>query len=318
MAPTAIGFSSSFFHQFLCRYQNREILKLSSNPILDDGNRRRKFIGIAGISLFYPFVATSLTNGPVAILGASGRTAMEVSKDMAKNGVSVVTMTRTGKDPFEIIKLGENMKQRISHYPSPVNVVSEDSLREALSKVKPSGIIFCASASKKGGTAFEVDDKGVGNAAKISKELGSRFILISALAVDRPESKSFKITNKLGGNLNGIMDAKMNGENKVRSILGGKSRDYVIIRPGVLMNGKSKIGASDLEVNQGDFIGGGLSRDELSGVVVGAFLSDKKGVTIEVYRTSTHTKLQPDFSENSGLEKYGSSYVDLFSNVKLD
>lgn len=254
---------------------------------------------------------------PIAILGASGRTGMEVAQALAKEGLYSVTMTRSGKDPFQIIKLKPEIKSYIQHFPNTVNVVDRESLKASLDQAHASGIIFCASASPKGGNAFEVDDKGVGNAAEAALDLNARLILVSALAVDRPNSKSYQVTNTLGGNLNGIMDAKLAGENKVREIL-NKKKDYVIIRPGVLMNGGSRQGPLGLALNQGDTIGGGMSRDELAGVVVGGLLSGKRGVTVEVYRRSTATALQPTFDLPSGKESYSSSYIGLFDSVERE
>mmetsp|Transcript_15451 Transcript_15451/g.24057 ORF Transcript_15451/g.24057 Transcript_15451/m.24057 type:complete len:194 (-) Transcript_15451:35-616(-) len=189
--------------------------------------------------------------------------------------------------------------------------------------VHASAIIYCASASKQGGTSFQVDADGVANAAKTVKALGdnTKFILVSALAVSRPESKSYKMTNNIGGNYDRIMDAKRLGEDQTRSIL-SKSKNYVIVRPGPLLGVKSKNGSLDVEVNQGDTIGGGISRDELAGVVVGALVNPKtakKGITVEVYRASTRTKLQPEFELQSGNEVTGSpTYAGLFDTVKPD
>eukprot|EP00547_Thalassionema_nitzschioides_P000481 CAMPEP_0194206128 /NCGR_PEP_ID=MMETSP0156-20130528/5232_1 /TAXON_ID=33649 /ORGANISM="Thalassionema nitzschioides, Strain L26-B" /LENGTH=342 /DNA_ID=CAMNT_0038932563 /DNA_START=33 /DNA_END=1061 /DNA_ORIENTATION=- len=268
---------------------------------------------------FYPTISSAamMKEGPIVVIGAGGRTGMEVTKELSKLGLTVVTTTRTGKDPFQIVKLKEDIQSRISNYPNPTSVTSIDSIRDALTSIKPAGVIYCASASKQGGTSFQVDDEGVGNVAQIAKEQKARFILISALAVDRPESKSFQITNTIGGNFNQIMDAKMSGENRVRKIF-GKSGDYAIVRPGVLMSGKSFQGPQGIEINQGDMIGGGLSRDELAGVVVGALLSDKKGVTFEAYRTSTRSKLQKEFGADSGLEQHAHSYLDFFGSLKTD
>jgi dTDP-4-dehydrorhamnose reductase len=192
-------------------------------------------------------------------------------------------------------------------------------MKEAMDKLKPSAIIFCASASSKGGNAFAVDDQGVGNAAQVAKDANARFILVSALAVDRPNSKSFQMTNTLGGNFDGIMDAKFKGEERVRKTL----KDYVIVRPGVLMSGKTtRLGATGVELNQGDYLGGGLSRDELAEVVVAALDSNIRGVTVEVYRRATRTKLQPEFPDTSGKEHSGAAtYSELFTTggpLKLD
>jgi dTDP-4-dehydrorhamnose reductase len=226
-------------------------------------------------------------------------------------------MTRTGRPPVQPVRLTPEVQSFLQHYPGPVSVTQKDALREALTKVHASAIIFCASASKNGGSASEVDDVGVGLAAEVARDLSARFLLVSALAVDRPNSKSYQMTNTLGGHLDGIMDAKLRGENKVRSVL-AKTKDYVIIRPGVLLNGRTRNGPLDVQVNQGDQIGGGLSRDELAGVVVGALTSDKRGVTVEVYRRSTATPLQPAFTIPTGHEAQANTYVGLFDSTQPD
>ena len=110
------------------------------------------------------------------------------------------------------------------------------------------------------------------------------------------------------------MDAKLNGEQNVRSML----KDYVISRPGPLLNGKTTGGASGIEINQGDTVGGGLSRDELAAAAVGALQSGVNGATVEVYRKTTATRLQPDFRIPSGREHYGESYTALFNGVDVD
>jgi nucleoside-diphosphate-sugar epimerase len=250
---------------------------------------------------------------PVAILGGGGRTGKEVAAVLAREGLYGVTMTRTGKSPL----LPAYAKEYIENYPEPVNVCDADGLMSALSTVKASAIVYCASASRQGGSAFQVDDMGVANAANVAKSLGARFVLVSALGVDRPDSKGFQMTNSLGGNYDKIMDAKRQGEDKVRSIL-SKTKNYIIVRPGPLLGVKSRNGAIDIELNQGDIIGGGISRDELAGVVVGALQCQETGATVEVYRAKTRQKIQPDFDLISGNEATADTYVSLFANVKSD
>ena len=252
---------------------------------------------------------------PVAIIGGSGRTGMAVAENLAGElgQMQTVLMTRSGKDPFQIVKLPPATKERISLFGNSVDVRDANSILSAFQETKPSVVVFAASASKQGGNSFDVDDVGVENVARACKSVGAKLILISALAVDRPDSKSFQITNTIGGYMDKIMDAKLNGEMKAKQIMG---KNYVIIRPGVLLNGKGKNGAKDIELNQGDTIGGGLSRDELAGVVVGAILNGKTGITVEAYRKSTATKLQPEFVIPSGNELYASTYENLFTNAK--
>jgi len=114
--------------------------------------------------------------------------------------------------------------------------------------------------------------------------------------------------------MNGIMDAKRQGEEKLRATI----KDYVIIRSGVLLSGKSSTGALGMEVNQGDTIGGGLSRDELAQVAIAALQSGKKGATVEVYRKSTATALEPSFTIPSGKEHVAPTYAGLFDGIELD
>jgi len=258
---------------------------------------------------------------PIAIIGGGGRTGMAVAEALAgpEGLMYTMVMTRSGSDPFKIIKLPPDIKERVRHYPNPVDVRDSEKVLAALEEVNASGVIFAASASKQGGNSMEVDNIGVGNVASAAKKIGCRLILVSALALDRPESKSYQITNEMGGYVNKIMDAKLLGENKVREIMGPNGKgDYVIIRPGVLLSGKTRNGAIDIELNQGDTVGGGLSRDELAGVVVGALKSGKKGVTVEAYRKKTATKLQPDFAVPSGSELTATTYVRLFDAARSD
>ena len=258
---------------------------------------------------------------PIVIIGGGGRTGMAIAEVCAKESqLYSIPLTRTGRDPFQIIKLPPSVKEYLPTYSSPVDVRDISSITKAFQAIQPSVVIYAASASKQGGDSFAVDSVGVKNVATVCHDIHADMVLISALAVDRPQSKSFQITNTLGGYLNQIMDAKLEGEAQMKNIMGNES--YVIIRPGVLLNGKSNnkdpTDSKGIELNQGDLIGGGLSRDELARVVVGSIQSGKRGITVEAYRASTATKLQPEFPLPSGMELTGGTYSGLFQNAKLD
>ena len=279
---------------------------------------------------------------PIVIIGGSGRTGMAVAEALTNpnfGNMHVVTLSRSGQDPFRSINLPSEMKQNLMHRSVPFDVRdSQESISQTIiDELSPSVIVYAASASKQGGTAYDVDDEGVEKVAKACSESNNKtpsasclFVLISALAVDRPDSKSYQITNTLGGNYKGIMDAKFNGENKLKELFASSSNTkYVIIRPGVLLNGKTLTGPVGIELNQGDTIGGGISRDELAGVVVGAIKSQsvtKQSYTVEAYRRKTATKLQPEFSIPSGneltiassLSSSNDLYRELFAKVKVD
>ena len=158
------------------------------------------------------------------------------------------------------------------------NAVSFSSLRSPLA---------AASASKKGGNAEQVDFLGPKNVASVVG--GRKLVLVSALAVSRPDSQGYKMTNSMGGVVDGIMSYKLQGEDAVRKA----AKNYAIIRPGVLVSGK---GSGPVEVAQGDYQGGGLSREELASLVVDAVVSPQSGFTVEVYRQKTRTALQKEVS----------------------
>lgn len=256
---------------------------------------------------------------PVAIVGGSGRTGMAVAESLADpafGNMHAVTLSRSGRDPFQIVKLPQATKENLRHQTDPFDVrASQDTVAANLRAVAPSVVVYAASASRQGGNVFQVDDEGVEKVAQACKDIGALFVLISALAVDRPDSKSYQMTNTLGGNYQGIMDAKNHGEAKTREIF-SSGGDYVIVRPGVLLGGKSLAGPAGLELNQGDTIGGGLSRDELAGIVVGAIQSKAlansnktknkrkggEGITVEAYRKSTAQTLEKKYPLPSGNE----------------
>lgn len=320
----------------------RRMFSTIAAGILTSGvvNRHLKHAFAANANAASISTAFGTANHPIAIVGGSGRTGMAVAEsiaDPAFGNMHAITLSRSGKDPFQIVKLPEATKNNLQHFSEPFDVRdSQEAIVASLKTLSPSVVVYAASASRQGGNAFAVDDEGVEKVAIACKEIGALFVLISALAVDRPDSKSFQMTNTLGGNYQGIMDAKLNGETKTRKIFapGGAKSDYVIVRPGVLLNGKTTTGPVGLELNQGDMIGGGISRDELAGVVVGAIQSKasgkiKGGVTVEAYRKKTAQTLEKKYAMPSGNElavdagstaatSSKSLYQELFAKAKSD
>ena len=74
-------------------------------------------------------------------------------------------------------------------------------------EVSPSVVAYAAAASRQGGNVFQVDDLSVKKFAPRSarKMMGALFVLISALAMYCPDSKSYQITNTLGDNYHNII-----------------------------------------------------------------------------------------------------------------
>jgi hypothetical protein len=150
----------------------------------------------------------------------------------------------------------------------------------------------------------------------VAKEANARFILISALGVDQPKLMPFQITNTLGGYVDSIMGAKLwgEGEEKLRATL----KDYMIVWPGVLVGGETtKLGAADVDFNQGDRQGTGLSQDKLAEVVVAALDSNVHRATVETYRSATRTRLLHKFDKTSGNECGTAMYTELLTTGAL-
>ncbi|GMH74518.1 hypothetical protein TrST_g2279 [Triparma strigata] len=243
----------------------------------------------------------------VLVLGASGRSGMSTIEACLKRSIPCTSATRTGSDPFKVVKLD---KSYYTPYPSPVDVTDLSSLKAVIEAVKPTAIVYAASASKKGGNAQEVDYGGVKNVVEVLPK-STRLVLISALAVDRPDSQGYKMTNSMGGVVDGIMYQKLRGEDEVRK----KVKDYVIIRPGVLVNGKD---GGPVEIAQGDYLGGGLSRQELAELVVDAVEAPETDFTVEVYRKKTRTALQKEFEGQGSIIESGGSGKERFKGVVKD
>ena len=263
--------------------------------------------------------ASAAAAAPVLILGGSGRTAMEVAEALASRGTPVVVSTRTGSYPYAKVKLPADLLPYVSPYPDPVDVRDASAVEAAVRGSGAGAVVYAASASRAGGNAAEVDGDGAANAARAAKGTGARLVLVSALALDRPGSKSYRVTNTMGGYIDHILDEKLRGEEAVRTVLGRGTGNYVILRPGPLLKGRTKGGASGIELNQGDTVGGGLSRDELAGLVAGAVASDAaRGVTVECYRSQTATALQPEYTVPSGREQRADTYDGMFAAAAKD
>ncbi|CAM9666110.1 unnamed protein product [Discosporangium mesarthrocarpum] len=208
----------------------------------------------------------------------------------------------------------------------PGDVTKIDTLLQALDGC--GAVIFCASASKKGGTAEQVDYQGVVNTAKACLQLKTpRLVVVSSGAVTKPDSIGYKVTNIFGTDPSrplwypvpgtDIMTFKRKGEVELVEAYAGapKGVSYTIIRPGGLTDGPLK-DVSEIELNQGDTIGGTISRSNLAEVVVEAALSpDTENTAFEVFDGSTRGPLQKVFPTTSGYERKANNYPGLFKGL---
>jgi uncharacterized protein YbjT (DUF2867 family) len=230
---------------------------------------------------------------PVVVLGASGRTGKECINYLIQKGRKCIATTRTGNFNFPSSDLLSVL---------PADVTNPASLQTALRKPAQGlgGVIYAASASKVGGTAVAVDRDGVIETAKACIALNiPRLVVISSGAVSKPNSIVYKFLNLEGG----IMEAKIQGEDEVRSLYSNpevikKKLGYTVIRPGGLLL-DAPVGASNLELNQGDTVVGRLPRADVAALSVESIFSPNAfDATFECYEALSANSLEGVFLSN--------------------
>lgn len=197
---------------------------------------------------------------PIAILGASGKTGALCVAACLRRGIPVRALTRSGEWP------PTDKKISLTAVNFDGNIVDNPLLTIAACDVKDAtsldinlagcrGVIYAASASKKGGNSKEIDFDGVVAAADACVKNGvSRYVLLSSGGTTRPNSLGFKFTEMA---VAGIMTNKRLGEVGMNDVFANsKSSSYTIVRPGGLDEPKQNIinGPSALEISQGDVL----------------------------------------------------------------
>ncbi|CAM9712848.1 unnamed protein product [Chrysoparadoxa australica] len=248
---------------------------------------------------------------PIAVLGANGSTGILCVAGLIARGKPVRAITRSGALTKDLPDKNEAL----------LSVVEGDVSKPELLKKSlegSGGVIFASSANfiKGTSTTVDVDNIGVINTAKACVELGiPQLVVISAGTVSRPKSFGYIATNLIGN----IMAEKYSGELGLKEVYAGapSSVSYTIVRPGGL-DGKPKP-VSALELNQGDTIGGIISRENLADVCIEALSNPStKGTTFELYETKGRAPVQGRFPKVSGFERNGNTFPELFTGLVPD
>ena len=237
-------------------------------------------------------------NRSVIILGANGGTGRECVSAALASGRTCYATTRSGSFNYDEESTTSSVLQKNNPklIQDQADVTSVDGLFALVDRVNNNksesvgAMIFAASASAKGNNAVDVDYQGVINAAQVCIQKNiPRLVIVSSGAVTRPNSAVYKLLNFVG---NGIMEAKINGEDKVRELYAreeimNKGLGYTIVRPGGLTN-EAATGPSFLEVNQGDDKSGRLSRADVAGICIGCLdVASSFDTTFECYLKDT-------------------------------
>lgn len=298
-----------------------------------NGQTRRDFATVAtsagilaGISSLPDFAraAGPTIQGPVAVIGANGKTGYECVKALQSRSVSVRACSRTGKFRGEASK---SVEARVC------DVTNVSTIAPAVAGA--SAVIFAASASKEGGTPAVVDNAGlvaVANACIDAKV--KQLVIVSSGAVTKPSSPVYLFLNVFGK----IMEEKIKGEDTVRELYASGSPadkeglSYTVVRPGGLTEEESLGSVSDLELNQGDSKSGRIARADVANICVEALYNPELTgrTTFECYNADTGAPLASVGISNilkaktekanfvSGRECRGSSWKEMFGSLEKD
>ena len=269
---------------------------------------------------------------PVLVLGANGGTGLECVRYLQKKGRSCVAATRTGEFVGEASKLVTVAKGDVTSLASLEPLITENT----------GAVIFAASASrqadaKKTSNAKAVDNIGLVNCAKLCIEKSvPRLVVVSSGGVSKPSSAVYIFLNLAA---NGIMDAKIAGEDAVRKLYAApelieKNIGYTVVRPGGLLRDPG-MGVSAVKLNQGDTKSGRINRADVAAICIESL--DSKAAfdtTFECYYADTAKGLDDVMKSNAaavgagvkttpteastGRERRGDTWPELFEGLERD
>lgn len=210
-------------------------------------------------------------SGTVLVAGATGRTGQWVVKRLKHYGIDYRLFVRSGEKALETF--GPEIVDRIT-------IGSIENEYEIDAAVKSADAVICAI----GGNVMDpdqpppsiIDRDGVIRLAHRSKKHGVRqFILVSSLAVTKPDHP----LNKYGN----VLTMKLEGENEVRRLYGEKGYSYTILRPGGLIDEDGPLEHSML-FDTGDRIETGkINRSDVAQAAVEAlWVQEAQNLTFEL------------------------------------
>jgi uncharacterized protein YbjT (DUF2867 family) len=183
-----------------------------------------------------------VSEGPVLVVGATGRTGRLLVNRLVDRGVSVRALVRDATKGREVLP------PEASQYVGDVR--RGETLKEPIAGVRAVVIATCSSGAEHGNEAESVDYYGTSNLIEQAAAADvERVMFISTIHATRPEHYQDVEPTSLGW--------KARAEEAIRS-----SRvSYCIVRPGWLTDGA---GGEPLAVSQGDTAEGRISRADLA------------------------------------------------------
>ena len=268
---------------------------------------------------------------PVLVLGASGGTGRECVNYLLQQKRAVIAATRTGE--LDAAPPASSLLSIVQG-----DVTSPASMSALIKPGSLSGVIFAASASRqaKQSNAKAVDRDAVVDVSKLCIESEvPRLVLVSSGGVSKPTSAVYLFLNLAA---NGIMDAKISGENTLRKLyaapgLASKGIGYTVVRPGGLTR-DAPLGVAAVELNQGDDKSGRIARSDVAAICVECLARPAAfDTTFECYYGDTAKPLDAVMQSNakgiatgtteatgvmSGRERRADTWPALFEGLQRD
>ena len=310
----------------------RDVLQRTAGLVVIGGS-----LGFVAPALANDDSSSSLSQKPIAILGASGRTGALCVATCLAQGLPVRACTRSGTWtaptlPIPGLDVDSSTLTTTTNNNSPLldvqacNVQDPNAVAKSIQGCR--AVIYAASASKQGGDAAAIDDVAAVEAARACLEAKvPRYVLISSTATTRPNSLGYKFTNVFSA---GIMDAKRRGEIGVAQVYQQEKNNkdkcsFTTIRPGGLEEPKRNavLGPSTLEVSQGDVLAGVISRADLavfSVALATSISTNLYNTALEHYYEESVTPCEGKFAKllqtNASPRYHGSTYADILQQVQ--
>lgn len=209
-------------------------------------------------------------NGTVLVAGATGRTGEWVVKRLQSHHIDYRLFVRSGEKAIELF--GPEIVDKLT-------IGSIEHPEEINAALNHADAVICAIGGKvtdpEAPPPSAIDRDGIIRLAALAKAHGvKRFILISSLAVTKPEHPM----NKYGQ----VLTMKLEAENEVRRLYSSPGYSYTIIRPGGLLDGPPMMHA--MLFDTGDRIETGVVQrsDVAEAAVLSLFTPEAHNLTFEL------------------------------------
>lgn len=248
----------------------------------------------------------------VAVIGATGRTGVEVVKALVTRNVPVKALARNVEKAQGIFPPDHPLITIIKGSLEDLEALRE-LLKNCRAVIITSGTLSPLSLFNTANSPYHVDYLGVKNVIAALSD-SSRVVLVSTVGLTRPWRFISFVLDNFGGR---VMKWKAEGERLVRDT----DLSYVIIRPAILQSRVvgswtevSRKTSKTLVADQGDRIDGWIERHDLALLCVEAALAEKGSLP----GRCTFEVIAGDAKVNDACSEPSDSPQELFRHIRAE